>query len=140
MEIVFEYTDKGDSDFQSYYINMFAVGSGDLDLIYRSVGNDLWFLAEAKALYPITDFPEFIDLNDSDKYGTAGVLEAGMHNGIPYAVQLTYWPGLQGTECFYIAYNRDMFLSMGLTDLHEYYENQTWTWDTLNFSSILQNL
>ncbi|MBQ2881063.1 MAG: extracellular solute-binding protein, partial [Clostridia bacterium] len=135
LNVKFEYSNKGSSDFRTYYITTLAGGLGEIDLIYRASGNDLWFVAEAGGLHPITDFPEFIDLSDTDKYGTPGVLEACMHNGIPYAVQPTYWPGLQGVECFYVSYNRDMIAAMGLTDLHEYYENETWTWDT--FKSVL---
>ena len=135
LNVQFEYSNKGSIEFREYYIATLASGLGDIDLIYRSAGNDLWFLAEAGGLYPMTDFPDYIDLKDSDKYGTPGVLEACMHNGVPYAVQPSYWPGLQGVECFYVAYNRDMFASYGLPDLHQYYEDGTWTWDT--FKSFL---
>ena len=135
LNVKIEMSTKGEDGFRDYFMVNFAAGSAKVDLIYKSSGNDLWFLAEAGYLLPITDYPEYIDLSETDKYGEPGVLEAAMHNGIPYAVQPTYWPGLQGIECFFIAYNTDKFASNGISDLHEYYENRTWTWDT--FKSVL---
>ncbi len=133
--VVIELSNDGDYDFEEYFITTTASGSCDTDLIFRYGGNSLWFIAEAGVLHPITNFPDYIDLSDTEKYGTPGILEASMHNGIPYAVQPMYWPGLQGIECFFIAYNSDDFAANGLTDLHEYYENKTWTWDT--FKNVL---
>lgn len=133
IDIVLSHT--GYDDFETYFINNIASGLKTVDLFYRGGNNSLWKLANAKVLLPMTSFGDYIDLNDSDKYGAPGILEAAMINGVPYAVQPTYWPGLQGVECFVTAYNRDMLIGMGLTDLHEYYENKTWTWDT--FKSVL---
>lgn len=109
----------------------------DVEIIYRDSGSSAWSLAQAGVLYPINEFPEYIDLSDTDKFGTPGVLESVMFDGIPYAVQPTYWPGFQGIECFLVAYNMDTVSLLGLTDLHEYYENETWTWDT--FKSVLDS-
>lgn len=128
VDIVMSY--DGDSDFTQYFTYSTLAGNCTTDLIYRHGGNSLWFIAEAGVLTPITDFPDIIDLSLTDKYGTPGVLEAAMFNGIPYAVQPVDWPGLQGFECFFIAFNTQEFAQNGLTSLHEYYENKTWTWDT----------
>lgn len=100
------------------------------DIIYRSGGSSLVDFAYGLFLEPMTSFPEYIDLDDTDKYGTAGATEAALYKGVPYGIQPTLWPGMQGLECFFVAYNKDMLLTLGLTDLHEYYENETWTWDT----------
>ena len=135
LNVDIQYSETGSHDFRQYYMLALASNLGDIDLIYRASGNDLWFLAEMGGLLPITDFSDYIDLSDYDKYGSPGVLEAAMHNGIPYSVQPTYWPGIQAMDCFYVAYNMDMFSSLGVPDLHQYYENETWTWDT--FKSVL---
>lgn len=132
LNVQIEMKDNGGSgwSFIEYHKTRTAAGSLETDLIYRSGGNHLWYIGEAGCLLPITDFPDYIDLSDTNKYGTPGVLEAAMFNGVPYAVQPTYWPGLQGIECFFVTYNTEEYEANGLTDLHEYYENETWTWDT----------
>ena len=132
LNVKIELADNGGSSwsFVEYHKTRTAAGSLETDLIYRSNGNHLWYIGEAGCLLPITDFPDNIDLSDTDKYGTPGILEAAMFNGVPYAVQPTYWPGLQGIECFFVAYNTEEYAANGLTDLHEFYENKTWTWDT----------
>ena len=80
--------------------------------------------------YPITDFSEYIDWTDSEKYGNKQYLEASMYKGVPYSVSPMYWPGFDGVGLFVAAYNRDLFKQNNLTDLHEYYEQGTWTYDT----------
>ncbi len=132
-----ELTNKGMNAYPEYYVNSALSDNIEMDMIFRDAGASAWNLAEVGVLYPMTDFPEYIDLSDTDKYGTPGVLESVMFDGVPYAVQPTYWPGFQGTESFLVTYNMDMFSTLGLTDLHEYYENETWTWDT--FLSVLDS-
>ncbi len=105
-------------------------GFFDGDLVYYSGFGGMQDFAKAKMLYPLTDFPDQIDLSDSEKYGGANVLEGAMIDGKPYAVQPLYWPGFQALDCFFVVYNSDEFAANGLTDLHEFYENETWTWDT----------
>lgn len=125
-----EFTSTGHSDFSDYYIAAIGSNVNTVDLFFQGVANSLWDLGAAGVLYPMTDFPDYIDLSDFYKYGTPGILEAGMINGVPYAVQPTYWPGYQGVQCFTLVYNADWFGTLNLTPLHEYYENKTWTWDT----------
>ncbi len=125
-----ERSSKGHADFDQYYITAIGSGLKPVDIFYRGNDNSLWDLADAGVLLPMTNFPDYIDLSNEEKYGTPGILEAAMINGVPYAVQPCYWPGLQGVECCLITYNVDEFQALGLTPLHEYYENGTWTWDT----------
>lgn len=141
LDVDIELTSKGEADFAEYYVASIGSGMKLVDIFYRGDYNSLWDLAVGGVLFPMTDFPDFIDLSDSYKYGTPGVLEAAMINGVPYAVQPSYWPGLQGVECCILTYNADRFQTLGLTPLHEYYENKEWTWDTFlkycDFSSAV---
>ena len=130
-DLVIERTDKGSDDTIDYYIKAIAGDSCEAELLFRDNGKSTWFWADAGVCIPFTEFPDIIDLSDHDKYGSPGVLEAAMVDGKPITVQPGYWPGFQGVECFYLAYNKDKISSLGLTDLHEYYENETWTWDTM---------
>lgn len=123
-------------DWSNKIIASILASSCDYDLMYRQINNKMFFVGKAGCLYPLTDFPDIIDLDDeNNKYGTVGVLEACMFDGKPYAVQPTLWPGFQGCECFVIAYNKQLMQQGGMTDLHEYYENGTWTWE--QFTSVM---
>lgn len=130
-DLVIERTNKGSDDTIEHYIRAIGSNATDVELLFRDNGKSTWFWAEAGVCIPFTEFPDIIDLSDTDKYGTPGVLEAAMIDGKPITVQPGYWPGYQSFECFYMVYNQDMAGALGLTDLHEYYENETWTWDTM---------
>ncbi len=130
-DIVIERTNKGSEDTIEFYIRAIGSNATDVDLLFRDNGKSTWFWADAGVCIPFTDFPDIIDLSDFDKYGSPGVLEAAMINGKPITVQPGYWPGYQSFECFYMVYNKDMSAMLGVTDLHEYYENETWTWDSM---------
>ncbi len=130
-DLVIERTNKGSDDPIDYYIKAIGSDATDVELIFRDNGSSTWHFAQAGVCIPYTDFPDIIDLSDTNKYGSPGVLEAAMNHGEPVTVQPGYWPGFQGVECFYLVYNKDKAGVLGLTDLHEYYENETWTWDTM---------
>lgn len=105
-------------------------GNFDADILSYSGSNVLREWAAANLLYPINGFPDVIDITDAKKYGSLNVLEAAMIDAVPYAVSPVQWPGYQPAECYVMVYNEEMMKENGLTDLHEYYENKTWTWDT----------
>ena len=107
-----------------------STGAVKADMINYGYMNAMSMFADAGYLEPIDRFPEFIDLSDEDKYGGANVLEPAMIDSVPYAVSPLYWPGNQAVACFVLVYNKDLVLSNGITDFHEFYENKTWTWDT----------
>lgn len=123
--IVFDYCEIGRTTTSTIVGSVYTA-----DIMYRWEGDSLVPFAHGGLLHPLNAYPQYIDLKDTDKYGKPGATEAALANGIPYGIQPTYWPGMQGIECFFIAYNRNMMETLGLTDLHEYYENKTWTWDT----------
>lgn len=81
-------------------------------------------------VYSLSDLTDYIDLNNSKKFGSKTAQEGFMHNGKIYGVTPIQWPGFEPMGGYVIAYNRDMFKANGLTDLHEYYENRIWTYDT----------
>lgn len=83
----------------------------------------------SKDFYAITDFSSLIDISDA-KYGGLDCLENAMIDGVPYGVIPIMWPGFAPSSSGLMAYNRDLFKENNITDLHEYYENGIWTWDT----------
>ncbi len=105
-------------------------GNVNADAITFGYMNAMLVMANGGFLHPITDFPEYIDLSDTDKYGTAPVLEAAMIDSVPYAVQPCYWPGYQSLDCYILTYNKDLTIPNGIPDFHEFWENETWTWET----------
>ncbi len=85
--------------------------------------------ASAGLLYPMTGF-EHIDLSETWKYGNANVLEGAMVNSVPYAVQPVSWLGWEPTGISAILYNRELLQDYALTDPHEFWESESWYWDT----------
>lgn len=120
---------NNDFDRESIRLKLSA-GDFDADIVYYEGFGAMQDFAKAGFLCPMTDFPDQIDLSDAEKYGGANVLEGAMINSVPYAVQPVQWPGFQALNCFFLVYNSELFAQNGLTDLHEFYENETWTWDT----------
>ena len=111
--------------------NTSASGSTyDSDIFVAGGNNILRNLAYGNALLPLTDVRDYIDYTNSEKFGSAGFLEAAMVDGIPYAVKPSYWLGYNNSAAFYVTYNIDMLKRAAMTDFHEYYENETWTWET----------
>lgn len=107
------------------------------DIIYGNSDSKLQVFTEAGFLTPLTSVKEYLDYEDSAKFGSAGLLEAAMVNGIPHAVQPCYWPGFQNNYDYVLVYNPTMVTEQGLPNLHEYYENENWTWDA--FQPIVEN-
>ena len=103
------------------------------DIIYGNSDSKLQVFTEAGFLYPLTGLKDYIDYENTAKFGTPGILEAAMVNGI----QPCYWPGFQNNYNFVIIYNPTLTTAQGLPDLHEYYENETWTWDA--FQPMIEN-
>ncbi len=85
-------------------------------------------LVESNMMYPLNGFDGLLDPYE-EKFGGLRYLEMGMVKGTPYLVTPTMWPGFE-PKGFVLAYNRTMFNEYGLTDLHEYYENESWTYNT----------
>ena len=105
-------------------------GNSKADAIQYSYMNAMQVLAQSGFLYPVTDFPDYIDLSDTDKYGAANVLEPAMINSVPYAVLPCFWLGSQPLENHILCYNKDLVLGNGITDFHEFWEAENWTWET----------
>ncbi len=81
-------------------------------------------------VHSFTDLSSYIDLSDYDKFGPLTAQEAYMYKGEVYGVIPVQWPGFEPMGGYIIAYNRDLFKENAITDLHEYYENGTWIYDT----------
>ncbi len=117
-----------DDDYITKVQNSIATGDILGDVLYCHGVNKMSLFASAGYLYPLTEVKDFIDYENSEKFGTAGLLESAMWKGVPYAVQPVQWIGFSNSFCYVIAYNPTLFTQYGLTDLHEFYENETWTW------------
>ncbi len=107
-----------------------ATGDSTIDIMFGHNSNIMGNLAVGGVLHPLTQLREYINYENSEKFGSPGVLEAAMVDGVPYAVQPVQWPGFTNTFAFYITYNRDLFKEYSMPDLHEYYENETWNFAT----------
>ena len=117
-------------------MSLAATGDSEIDIIYGHGYNKIGKLAYAGILYPLTDLKDYIDYTNSEKFGTAGLLEAAMINGVPYAVQPVQWVGFANSFAFHLVWNTEQFTQFGLPNLHEYYENKTWTFE--NFEKLFE--
>ena len=114
-------------------VNMDAIkikmmsGTPSHDIITAGGTSDL---AVGGLIYSLTDLSDYIDLKSTTKFGPLTAQEAYMYNGEVYGVIPAQWPGFEPMGGYVIAYNRDLFKENGLTDPHEYYENETWTYNT----------
>ena len=125
VNVVFDHTYDEDSYQKAALSDLITA-----DLVSMYYMNAMQVLSSGGLLYPIEDFPEYIDLTETDKYGGANVLEPAMIDSVPYAVQPLYWPGYQTTDNLVLVSNTDMLSANGITNFHEFYENKTWTWET----------
>lgn len=86
--------------------------------------------------YPLDALRDYLDYTNAEKFGSPGILEQGMFNGIPYTVSPVSWPGKQKLYAYNIfAVNEDTVSKYNLTDPREYVEKGEWTWDT--FEKVL---
>ncbi len=93
-------------------------------------------LVQASALYPLDVLQDFLDYMNADKFGSLGLLEIGMMNGVPYTVAPVAWPGKQMSYTYNIfSVNEDLISRYGKVDPRDYVENGEWTWD--NFEKII---
>ncbi len=118
-------------------MSLAATGDSEIDVLYGHGYNKLGKLAYAGILYPLTDLQDYIDYTNSEKFGSAGLLEAAMINGVPYAVQPVQWVGFANSFAFHLVWNTEKFIQFGLPNLHEYYENKTWTFE--NFENLFKS-
>ena len=123
--------------YEQYFTALMSSGICPGDIVYGHSDSKMQIFAESGYLYPLTYLNDYIDYEDSSKFGSAGILECSMVDGVPYAVQPVLWPGFQDNFDYVIVYNPTMVLQQGLPNLHEYYENETWTWET--FQPIIEN-
>lgn len=132
------YQTFGNSDaYEQRVTALMGTGICPGDIMYGHGNSKLQPFAEAGYLYPLTELKDYLNYENSAKFGTAGILESAMVNGVPYAVQPVNWPGFQNNFSYVIVYNPDIVLQQGYTDLHEYYENESWTWDV--YQSMIEN-
>lgn len=125
------------ANYEERFTALMFSGICPADIIYGHTDSKLQAFTEAGHLYPLTNLKDFLDYENSEKFGSPGILEAAMVDGVPYAVQPCYWPGFQNNFNFVLIYNPILTTQQGISDLHEYYENQNWTWDI--FQNIIEN-
>jgi len=93
-------------------------------------------LVKAGVLYPLDVLKDHLDYTNSEKFGSFGLLEHGMKDGIPYTVSPVAWPGKQASYSYNIfAVNEGLIKRYGKVDPRDYVENGEWTWD--NFEKVL---
>ena len=129
-DIEFQYSPIS-ADLLNTIVGNIASGTSDGDIISVIELIKIASLVSSDCLYPLTDLKNIIDYEDSEKYGSAGLLEVAMKDSIPYAVTGAMLPLKQCLSGLPLGvFNAGVVADYGLTDLREYYEKKEWTWDT----------
>jgi len=119
---------SGDDNYLQQYITKVYGGTyvGEIALSHTPM-----YIAKAGILYPLDGLIDYIDYYDTSKYGTSGLLELGMVDGVPYVVTPMSWAGMQMTYTYNIfAVNEMLVKKYNLNDPRDYVENGEWTFDT----------
>jgi len=122
------HTETGNGNYLRDYITRLYAGDyvGEI-----AVATTPMYIASAGILYPLDGLLDYIDYYDSSKYGSAGLLELGMVDGVPYVVTPMSWAGMQMTYTYNIfAVNEMLVKKYNLNDPRDYVENGEWTFDT----------
>ena len=78
----------------------------------------------------MTGLSTYLDVTNTDKWGTPNILQHVIWKDDVFAVVPYAWPELMyGTIMDLIAVNEDIVARLGLTDPREYVENKTWVWE-----------
>ena len=105
-------------------------GARKYDILY-TWHEPIQLLSRGKALTPVYDYRDIVDLSDFNKYGTSTIQEANAYGGEIYAVSPQSWLYNQPTALDMIAFNLDLVEKYGKTNPREFIENGTWNWDAL---------
>lgn len=92
-------------------------------------GDGYHLVSDVRAGY-LTGLKEYLDIENTDKWGTPNMLQSMLWNDDIYGVVPFAWPELvYRTPGHLLAVNENLITSLGQPDPREFVENYTWTWD-----------
>jgi len=92
-------------------------------------GDMLEDAAAAGLLVGLSSVSDYLDIKDSDKWGTKYQLESICYNDDVYGFIPYLWPERSYSEMgYFITINEDVVSKIGGTDPREYVENRQWVW------------
>ena len=101
-----------------------------------AIGGSYGLVDPMRAGY-LSGISSLIDVHNTDKWGTPGMLQSMLWKDDLYGVVPYAWPELVYNSTDYpIVVNEDLIAKYGHTDPREYVENGTWTWD--KFEEVLR--
>lgn len=125
-----EYGDFGtvNSNMQAYVMS----GSPHYDI----TTNEGYVLVNSVRAGYLTGLSSLIDVSNTDKWGTPGMLQSMLWKDDLYGVVPYAWPELMYNSVSYpIVVNEDLVSQYGHEDPREFVENGTWNWD--KFEEVL---
>ena len=108
--------------------------SGDVGFEAMYATNDNQSLMGAASygiLMPVEDYGDYIDYLNTEKYGAANIVEANSYKGSIYGVTPLYWVHNEPVSIGLVCFNMGLVDKYGKTAPREFYENDEWTWDTM---------
>lgn len=113
---------------QNNLFTSLASGIKMCDFVYFGNDNANMRAAQAGTLYPLNDFPNIIDLSDSEKYGPINILEGCMAKGNVYGVIPNNWSqkSNDGNISTLFIINETLIQRYALEDPRDFYEQNKW--------------
>lgn len=109
-------------------IYLLASGGGKMDVNIGMDYDSLPMSQMYKAFVPMSSVSEYIDIYDSEKWGSPARLKMFAWNNEIYGVIPAYWPEIEfASSDFVLVANSDYIASLNLTDPREFHENGVWT-------------
>mgnify|MGYP003294458596 CR=1 FL=1 len=123
---------------QNNLFTSLASGIKMCDFVYFGNDNANMRAAQAGTLYPLNDFPNIIDLSDSEKYGPINILEGCMAKGNVYGVIPNNWPqkSNDGNISTLFIINETLIQRYALEDPRDFYEQNKWNLSNVYYDNI----
>ncbi len=115
----------------SLLASMVMADSLKYEAMYSSSHEITMNLAAAQSLHPISDFSEYVDFKNAEKYGTPNVFEINSYKGEMYGLTPISWIYKEPRAIGITVFNMDLVDKYGFTNPREYLENKAWNWDTM---------
>ncbi len=114
--------------FRNTIFNSFVSGIHVCDFVLMRGSNNNAGMARAGAFVALNNYPDIIDLKNSDKFGPLNILECCMAKGNVYGVVPCYWPlrANDGNMGVFVAINENLIARYGLDDPRDLYEQNEW--------------
>ncbi|MBR5314034.1 MAG: hypothetical protein IKU45_01315 [Clostridia bacterium] len=114
-------------------VSMVIADTIKYEAMYSSCHEYTMDAAASRALLPLSDYADYIDIGNEDKYGTPNVFEINSYKGEMYGLTPISWVYKDPRAIGLLVFNMEYVGQYGLRDPREFLESETWNWDALEY-------